>query len=216
LQAFGWLHLQLGVLPSLLTKYEAPMNSGISQQQLESFGRGPAILSVALQQFPKRMWLYKPSAGIWSIHEILLHLADREVHSYIRCRRFIAEPGSSVPKFDSKGWACSLGYFHQSTWEALKIVRHLRKMTYGLLLALPESVWEHSLEHETEGRLTLSEWIRLETEHIPRHIRQMRRNYEKWLEGHFGGKEARHRRHSGSISVLYGRSCLRPSHQFES
>jgi hypothetical protein len=192
------------------------MNSGISQQQLESFGRGPALLSAALGQFPKRMWLFRPSPGIWSIHENILHLADREVHSYIRCRRFIAEPGTSVPKFDSENWAATLGYFHQSTREALKILCHLRKMTYGLLLALPDPVWEYSLEHETEGRLTLSEWIRLEAEHIPHHIRQMKRNYEKWLEKGLSGNEARHLRHSRSISFSSVRSSMTGEHQFES
>jgi DinB superfamily len=158
------------------------MNSGILRQQLESFGRGPFLLSAALEQFPKKMWLYKPSDGLWSIHENILHLADSEAHAYIRCRRFIAEPGSSIAKFDSESWARNLGYFHQSTREALRIIRNLRGMTYELLVALPESVWEHSLEHATEGRLTLSEWLRLEEDHIPRHIDQMKCNYEKWLE----------------------------------
>ena len=32
----------------------------------------------------------------WSIHEIILHLADSEATCYVRCRHFIAEPGSSV------------------------------------------------------------------------------------------------------------------------
>lgn len=158
------------------------MNSGIPRQQLESFARGPVLLSAALEQFPKRMWLYKPSDGLWSIHENILHLADSEAHAYIRCRRFIAEPGSSIVRFDSKSWACHLGYFHQSTREALGIIRSLRRITYELLIASPESVWEHSLEHATEGRLTLNEWLRLEKDHIPRHIDQMKRNYEKWLE----------------------------------
>ena len=72
------------------------MNSGMRRQQLESFGRAPALLSVALRQFPKKMWLYKPSADRWSIHEIILHLADSEASGYVRCRRFIAEPGSAV------------------------------------------------------------------------------------------------------------------------
>lgn len=192
------------------------MNYGIPRQQLESFGRGPALLTVALGEFPKRMWLFKPSAGIWSIHEIILHLADREAHCYIRCRRFIAEPGSSVAKFDSNSWACTLGYLHQSTREALKIVRHLRKMTYGLLQASPESVWEHTMEHETEGRLTLSEWIRLEAEHIPHHIRQMKRNYEKWLEKSSGGDAAKFQSHSGSMRLQWGRYGSRGKHQFES
>ena len=85
------------------------------RQKVESFGRAPALLSGALRQFPKKMWLYKPSADHWSIHEIILHLADSEASAYLHCRRFIAEPGSQVPEFDAARWASSLGYFHQST-----------------------------------------------------------------------------------------------------
>jgi hypothetical protein len=187
------------------------MNPGILRQQLESFGRGPFLLSAALEQFPKKMWLYKPSDGLWSIHENILHLADSEAHAYIRCRRFIAEPGSSIARFDSKSWACNLGYFHQSTREALRIIRNLRRTTYELLIALPESVWEHSLEHATEGRLTLSEWLRLEEDHIPRHIDRMKRNYEQWLEKRTAGAclLERHDSHSRveNLSVKLDLEC---------
>ena len=158
------------------------MNSGMRRQQLESFGRAPALLSVALRQFPKKMWLYKPSADRWSIHEIILHLADSEASGYVRCRRFIAEPGSAVLKFDGARWAGTLGYFHQSTREALEIIRRLRRMTYQLLVTLPEPVWENTVDHPNEGRLSLGQWIEIQERHIPHHIEQMKRNYEKWLE----------------------------------
>src|ERR1700752_746723 len=98
-------------------------------RMIESFGRAPGQLSVALRQFPKKMWLYKPSPERWSIHEIILHLADSEANSYVRCRRFIAEPGSAVFRIDAARWAGALGYFHQSTREALEIIRRLRRMT---------------------------------------------------------------------------------------
>src|ERR1700678_3055691 len=48
-----------------------PYNMKIARQQLESFGRGPALLAVALRQFPRQMWLYKTSPEKWSIHEII-------------------------------------------------------------------------------------------------------------------------------------------------
>ena len=51
------------------------------RKMLESFGRAPALLSGVLRQLPKKMWLYKPSPERWSIHEIILHLADSEASS---------------------------------------------------------------------------------------------------------------------------------------
>lgn len=84
------------------------------RQKLESFGRGPALLSAALRHFPKKTWLYKPFPHSWSIHEIILHIADSEASSYLRCRRYITEPGSPVVMFNTDRWASALGYSHQS------------------------------------------------------------------------------------------------------
>jgi hypothetical protein len=151
---------------------------------LESFGRAPALLFAALRQFPKKMWLHKPMPERWSIHEIILHLADSEANSYVRCRRFIAEPGSLVFRIDAARWAGSLGYFHQSTREALEIIRRLRKMTHHLLITVPDSIWLNTVEHPRDGKINLEHWIGLEERHIPHHLQQMRANYEVWAKTH--------------------------------
>src|SRR5271170_7463290 len=94
------------------------MRQDARRQKLESFGRAPALLSSALRQFPKKMWIYKPANERWSIHEIIMHLADSEASAYVRCRAYIAEPSASqTAKFSASRWAGSLGYFHQSTRE---------------------------------------------------------------------------------------------------
>jgi DinB superfamily len=154
------------------------------QQKLESFGRAPALLSLALRQFPKKMWLYKPALERWSIHEIILHLADSEASAYVRCRWFIAEPGSSATEFDAARWAGSLGYYYQSTREALEIIRRLRKMTYQLLVTLPEGVWANRVANPVDGTSSLEDWVERQERHIPHHIEQMKQNYEIWLSTH--------------------------------
>jgi hypothetical protein len=148
---------QSATCASKKTMQEVSMNREVRRQQLESFGRAPALLSAALRQFPKKMWLHKPSPDRWSIHEIILHLADSEASAYIRCRRFIAEPESPILNFDPARWAGTLGYFHQSTREALEIIRRLRKATHQLLVALPESVWDQTVSHPTDGRVSLAD-----------------------------------------------------------
>lgn len=153
-------------------------------RMIESYGRAPGQLFSTLRQFPKKMWLYKPSSERWSIHEIILHLADSEANSYVRCRRFIAEPGSAMHPIDAARWAGSLGYFHQSTREALEIIRRLRRMTHQVLNSVPERVWSHTIEHPREGRITLEQWVAIQERHVPHHIEQMRANYELWLKTH--------------------------------
>jgi hypothetical protein len=154
------------------------------RQILESFGRAPALLSGALRQYPKKMWLFKPAAERWSIHEIILHLADSEAGVYVRCRHFIAEPGSRTADIDGARWAESLGYFHQSTREALEIIRRLRKMTYQLLVSLPDPIWAHAVEDSRDGKITLQAWLEKQERHIPHHIEEMKENHALWLKSH--------------------------------
>jgi hypothetical protein len=176
------LRQQNGDFPRLTSWKVLSMASMMRLQKLESFGHAPSLLSSALRELPKQMWLYKPSPERWSVHEIILHLADSEAIAYMVCRRFIAEPGSSLLNFDGARWAETLGYFHQSTREALELVRQLRRMTYQLLLTLPEPVWERSVAHPTQGPLTLRQWIEIQERHIPHHLDQMKQNYQSWLE----------------------------------
>jgi len=160
------------------------MNRDERRLMLESFGRGPALLCAALRPLPKKMWLYQPPEGGWSIHEIILHLADREVNSYSSFRRLIAEPNREVSEFDAEQWADSLGYFHQSTREAIEIIRRLRRMTYQLAVALPPAVWIRAVLHAQMGQITLEDWLQEQERHIPAYIDQMQRNYSRWLQAH--------------------------------
>jgi hypothetical protein len=153
-------------------------------RELELFGFGPTLLQAALRQFPKKMWCYQPRADRWSIHHIVIHLADSEASAYIRCRRFIAEPGSPILQFDGQRWAQSLGYFNQSAREALDIIFHLRKATYKLLCAIPDHVWDNSVIHHRVGQITLKKWMMIHERHIPHHVDQMRENYMTWSKSH--------------------------------
>ncbi len=160
------------------------------------------LLAGALRQLPKRMWLYKPAPDRWSIHEIIVHLADSEASSYLRCRYLIADPGIAIPEFDPEKWASTLGYFHQSTREALEIIRRLRRVTYNLLAKLPESVWRHIPPEDSErGAMSLEQWIERQEQHIPHHIDQIKQNYQSWLGTHPPRKARTGREGSRFISL---------------
>jgi DinB superfamily len=171
-------------------KSEMSMQGQPRQQMVELFGRGPALLAEALRRCPKKMWLYRPTVSRWSIHEIILHLADSEAYAYICCRQFIAEPGSGAAEHDASAWASSLGYFHQSTREALGLIWRLRKMTHQILCFVPDSVWAHTTQVPTKGTMTLDHWLDLQANHIPHHVDQIQQNLVDWLKTHRQRKPA--------------------------
>jgi len=150
-------------------------------QLIESYGKAYDTLVAALQEFPKEMWQWKPSPEKWSIHEIIVHIADSEANSYIRCRRFVAEPGSAVLGYDQDKWAAALNYHEQSTDDALQLFKYLRKASYDLIKNIPDEVWETAtVVHSENGVTSFEKWLTIYEEHIPVHIRQMKRNLEAW------------------------------------
>lgn len=151
------------------------------QQLIASYGQAHTVLLEALKKFPKEMWQWKPAPEKWSVHEIIIHIADSEANSYVRCRRFIAEPGSGVYGYDENKWADKLYYHDQSTDEALELFKWLRKMTYDLIQTVDEDTWKTAMvQHSENGLMSFDDWLRTYEEHVPIHIRQMKRNLEAW------------------------------------
>lgn len=151
------------------------------RRKIENYGRAYELLAAALEKFPREMWQFKPAPDRWSIHEIIVHLADAEAHSYVRCRRFIAEPGRDVMAYDQDAWARKLDYHAQGTEDALEAFRWMRQATYNLVRRLPEPAWSAKLAHPEHGDYTFDRWLDIYERHTPGHIAQMQRNYDAWL-----------------------------------
>ena len=147
---------------------------------IESYGQAYHLLTEAIKQLPPEMWHFKPAPNRWSVHEIVVHIADSEANSYIRARRGIAEPGSPILGYDQDGWSAALQYAEQSLDEYLELFRWLRHTTYQLIRNLPEASWSNTYVHSENGPTTLEEWLIIYERHIPGHIHQMQQNYDAW------------------------------------
>lgn len=147
---------------------------------IASYGRAHDLLLAAAGEFPREMWQFRPSPDQWTIHEIFVHVTDSEANSYVRCRRFIAEPGKDVMAYDEMGWAAALRYHDQSVEQALELFRCLRGASHALIQTLPESAWSHTVYHPENGTMTMDDWLRTYERHVPEHVAQMRSVYEAW------------------------------------
>ena len=150
-------------------------------EKIESYGRAYQTLTSALERFPQEMWQFRSTADQWTIHEIIVHIADSEANSYIRCRRFLAEPGSTVLGYDEGRWARELHYHDQSTGDALELFKWLRHKSYELIQNLPEAAWSNTVHHTENGLMTMDDWLDTYERHIPDHIQQMQTVYEDWM-----------------------------------
>src|SRR5688572_32937374 len=109
------------------------MDRAERQKRIESYGRAYETLTSALKEFPREMWTYRAAHDPWCIHEVVVHITDSEANSFIRARRCIAEPGSTVIAYDENQWARALKYTEQSPDDAVQLFRWLRGATYKLI-----------------------------------------------------------------------------------
>jgi hypothetical protein len=149
--------------------------------QIESYGAAYDLLVAALARFPRAMWQYRPAPDRWTIHEIIVHITDSEANSYIRCRRLLAEPGSTVLGYDEARWAVALDYHDQSVEDALELFKWLRRASYLLIKAAPDAAWAYTIMHSESGVMTADDWLDTYERHVRDHIAQMQAVYADWL-----------------------------------
>ena len=71
------------------------MNKQERAEKLELYGQGYQLLLETLKDIPQEMWKFKPEPKEWSVHEVLVHLADSETNAALRARKLIVEPGGT-------------------------------------------------------------------------------------------------------------------------
>ena len=150
-------------------------------EKIELYGRGFELLKAALTEVPAEAMKWKPEPTEWSVHEVIIHIADSESNAALRARKLIVEPGGILMGYDQAKWADTLKYHDHNLEDALEVTRLARKTTYELLKRQPEEVFTHAIVHpEMTEPYTFDKWVDIYSRHIPGHIEQIQNNLKLW------------------------------------
>jgi hypothetical protein len=114
--------------------------------------------------------------GAWTARQVIHHVADSEVQSYVRLRRLIAEPaGSLIQGYDEGAWAeCdALGYRELPVEHSLAVIACVRRASFDVLHRLGESDLTRHGVHTDAGPYTLAYWLATYREHPRAHAAQL-------------------------------------------
>src|SRR5207247_10491229 len=95
----------------------------------ERHSYGPGLLRRALAKVPAEALKWKPAAGRWSAHEIVVHCADSETNAHMRLRYLLAEPDPLIVGYDQDRWALTFDYHAHPLDTALATVEAVRGNT---------------------------------------------------------------------------------------
>jgi len=121
----------------------------------------PARLKAALKGVPKKLLLWTPGPGKWSILEIVAHMRDMERDAYLtRYRRILAEDNPTLPDLDGDVIAIRDDYRTMKLPELLRDWLKTRKECLKLLKSVKGARWERMGSHETAGPLSMDALLR--------------------------------------------------------
>ncbi len=162
------------------------MNLDERNEKIEEYERGCDLLTTVLAEIPRQAWNFKPAPDEWSVHEVVIHMADSESMGATRARKLIAEPGSALMPYEDAIWALELNYQNQNVEDALELFRLTRRTTYHVLKAAPESAFAHvvmppgAVHPEYGEDYTLDKWLNIYTAHVLEHIQQLQNIFRAW------------------------------------
>lgn len=137
------------------------MDANDRTAHLETLKSTPGRLKAALKGVPKKVLLWTPAPGKWSILEIVCHLRDMEKEAYLaRYRRILDEETPSLPDIDGDILSLERDYRSQKLAEVLRDWTRLRRESLAVLRTVKGDQWSRRGVHETAGPLSMEDFLR--------------------------------------------------------
>ncbi|NGQ97262.1 DinB family protein [Brevibacillus sp. SYP-B805] len=142
---------------------------------IAEYGRGYDLLREAIDGLSEEELRFKPAPDKWSIHEILVHVADAEVVGVQRMKKVLAEEKPLLTSFDQDAWANGLTYEQLDREQYLQLFKLLRESMQPILARLTPEQCERVGIHDEAGPLTFRQLLERYVNHVRDHLGQIER-----------------------------------------
>ena len=140
------------------------------QDLIARYQAGPDELTQRVANLSATVLDAVPIEGMWSIRQVVGHLADAEIVYADRLRRVIAEDNPTLFDADPNFYVARLRYESKNIGEELGVISAIRASTARMLAARPVEDFQRTGVHSTEGPMTLEALLERIVEHLPHHL----------------------------------------------
>ena len=142
----------------------------------------PDRLKAALAGVSKRLLMWRPAPGKWSIHEIVCHMRDAERLGYLhRYTEILTKENPTFPDVDGDALALERQYRRLNLREELRDWRAARKESLALLRRVKGGQWARIGTHELLGPMSLETVLQRQAHgNDEAHLRQIENIKTRW------------------------------------
>jgi len=140
------------------------------QQWLADIEETPARLWAAVTGLtePQLDTPYRP--GGWTVRQVVHHLADSHLNSYVRFRLALTEDEPTIKPYDQELWANLRDARTAPAELSLTLLETLHQRWVMLLRSLKPEDFSRALKHPELGRVTLEKYLALYAWHGKHHV----------------------------------------------
>ena len=142
----------------------------MTPEQIDHYAAGGQRLALAIRGLTDADMAVPTEPGTWSIHDLVIHLADAEVAFADRARRVIAMDEPPLLAWDHGAFMAKLFYPEQSVEDAVATVELTRRQLARILRHLPVEAFARAGVHNERGRITLADILAIVDAHLERHL----------------------------------------------
>lgn len=113
--------------------------------------------------------------GEWTVAQIVHHIADSHLNSYVRCKLMATEENPTLRPYDEKAWALLPDGSSPDLSYSLALLRSLHTRWVIFWENLGELDWQRTGFHPESGTLTLERQLEIYVQHGRDHLDQIRR-----------------------------------------
>lgn len=147
----------------------------VTPEQIDQYERGPAKVRAAVDGLTRDELTARPGPGQWSIHEVVVHLADSDAISIDRMKRMLSEDNPQLLYADETAYVDRLATHDQDLDDAIVLMEVGRRQFARVLRKLPPEAFDRHGTHNKKGRVTVGGMVPSYIEHIDDHLDYVRK-----------------------------------------
>lgn len=142
---------------------------------IQAIADAPARLRAAIQGLSDAQLDTPYREGGWTVRQIVHHLPDSHINSYVRFRLALTEDEPLIKPYEESRWAELADARTAPVEISLNLLESLHRRWVILLRSLTESDWQRKFRHPELGTISLHYTLGLYAWHGRHHVAQIER-----------------------------------------
>jgi len=154
--------------------YDRPYTDAEREDRIRQIEEAPRDVRMAFEQLPDGGLDTPYRPGGWTARQVIHHIPESHMHSYLRFKFALTEPEPTVKVYDESVWAVQPDVYTTPPEVSLALLHALHERWVALLRTLKPEDWKRAFHHPEIGLVSLDRTLGAYAWHGRHHAAHLR------------------------------------------